>query len=160
MIYCECKPDEVLIEVLINKKPKHGDNKSEICKRLENEKNIIALLDKDPNSYQPLYLNRLQRIFNSEELGLEILYDRERNNKIILLNPRLEDWVLRIAKLKNITLGKLPRKPSKLKKEINQKLEHFRKLLQAIKKKKPKEFIVLARELQMVKSEFLQADQS
>jgi len=150
MIYCECKPDEVLIKVLINKKPKHGDNKSEICKRLENEKDKIALLDKDPTSSQPPYLKNLSKINNYSDLKLEICYDSVRNNKIILLNPRLEDWILRVAK--NVGVNPidfdLPKNPKSLHKEINSKLDNFRRFLKKLLQESPKELQILRKELE------------
>jgi len=153
MIYCECKPDEALLKELVPLKRKdylHCSNKTEACKKLEKEKEIIAVLDKDPFSPQPRYLRRLQKSSAYHFSGLEILYDPERKNKVILLNPRLEDWILKIAKRKRINPKdfNLPSNPRKLHRVVNQRLEKFREFLRAIIKESPEELNVLKTELQ------------
>jgi len=153
MIYYECNNDEVFLKELISPTKKecyHCHGKFRACNLLKKSKNTIALLDKDPGDPQHRYLKGLQKIYNYEELKLEILYDRKRDNKIILLIPKLEDWILRVARKVNVNpknFNKLPSDPDELKEIINLKLNDFKNFLQAIKEKNPEEFEVLKREL-------------
>ncbi|MCD6301552.1 MAG: hypothetical protein J7L82_05725 [Staphylothermus sp.] len=62
---------------------------------------------------------------------ITILYDPRRNNYIIMLYPRLEEWIIKIAKQSGIKLSKynLPSDGNKLHREINARLHNFEKFL-------------------------------
>ncbi len=131
MIYVECKPDKALVMSLgIPKKYiRHVGGKSNICKRLERGYGLKGLMDEDPLSTQPPYIKSLEVI--NELSNFKILHDPHRNNYVIMLSPRLEEWILKIAKEVNINVSNygLPTNADDLHKVINVKLENFRKLL-------------------------------
>jgi len=138
MIFVECKPDEILVKKLISSKKKqiiHAGNVSEVCKRLQKTKNSIGLIDEDPGKIWPPYKEQLLRNAKIEEkCGIKVVYDKERNNYLILLCPRLEEWICKVVKDAKISLNKfgLPDDPEKLHETINANLDKFEKLLNDI----------------------------
>jgi hypothetical protein len=139
MIYTECKPDSALVKTLgISKKQIiHVGNKPEVCKRLEKDKNCIGLVDEDPSSFQPPYLKKLQEKENLSDCGLKILNDNAKNNDLIILCPRLEEWVLEAIKQAEVDIKKynLPADSKKLHDKINLVLDKFEMLIKDLKEK-------------------------
>ena len=137
MIYVECKPDEVLIKNLVKmkisrKRVIHAGNKPEVCKSLKRNKNCIGIIDEDPWSFQPSYLSELKVKFdNLNKYGIKVLYDDPRNNYLILLCPRLEEWILNCVKEIKINIKSfgLPDTGERLHECINLNLENFKKLI-------------------------------
>jgi len=102
MIYIECNADYALVRSLIRVARKdvihEFKGKFEVCKRLENQRNCKGLIDEDPTSIQPPYLKHLQRQDEFSEHDLILLHDRNSSNYLIVLCPRLEEWVLKSAR--------------------------------------------------------------
>lgn len=98
MIYLECYSDEALVKALgIHKKEiYHSYSKGNVCKKLEKNSESKGLVDEDPFSTQPSYIGKLKT--NSHEYDIKLLYDEIANNHLIVLCPRLEDWILKAAK--------------------------------------------------------------
>ena len=102
MFYVECKPDGILVG-LIAALPKRQviheiKGKYEIAKRLSEAQGAKGLLDQDPNSIQPAYLSRLNLEQDLPQSGLKVLHDSTRDNYVILLCPRLEEWIALAAR--------------------------------------------------------------
>ena len=106
-IYVECYPDKVLVDVIAErlrfskKNIDHRSGKARICKILEKYDNCIALLDEDPYSAQPPYLKRILAKSDSkvlDEYGIKVVIDANKNNRIVLLCPRLEEWIIKSTK--------------------------------------------------------------
>jgi len=106
-IYVECYPDKVLVDVIAErlrfskKNIDHRSGKARICKILEKYDNCIALLDEDPYSSQPPYLKRILAKSDSKVLdkyGIKVVIDANKNNRIVLLCPRLEEWIIKSTK--------------------------------------------------------------
>jgi hypothetical protein len=139
MIYTECKPDSALVKTLgISKKQIiHVGNKPDVCKRLEKHKNCNGLVDEDPFSVQPLYLKKLQEKENLSDCGLKILNDNSKNNDLIILCPRLEEWVLKAAKEADLDISRynLPDDGEQLHKVINLDIRKFETLIKDLKGK-------------------------
>jgi len=136
-VYVECKPDELLVKRLgVPRKIIHAGNKTEVCKHLKNIENSLGVVDEDPYSEQPEYLRDL--IANGTTIldrnDIKVLDDKERNNRLIILCPRLEDWVIRTAKDAGIELEKfgLPDDPNRLHRIINSNLDKFEIFLEAL----------------------------
>ena len=95
MIYVECKPDEVLVRTLTQLPRReiiHEWGKFEVIKKVIRQTNCTCMIDEDPNSVQPKYLEHL----TPEELpdfGLRLLRDAQRNNRIVVLRPRLLELI-------------------------------------------------------------------
>ena len=138
MIYVECKPDQKLVqlasgfqqrEIIHELKGKYG-----IAARLGDQRNASGMLDEDPGKHQPSYLTKLHVSDEIIDAGLKLLKDTARGNQVILLMPRLEEWVLRAAHdvdLDVIRLG-LPRNPNRLHEEINLDIRKFERLLREL----------------------------
>lgn len=140
MILVECNPDEVLVRLLIGSRNiEHCGSKSGICKRLSRKyRDSIGLVDHDPGSAQPRYIRELLAQGKSKRIDdITIIYDPRRNNYIIMLYPRLEEWIIKVSKQSGIKLSKynLPSDGNKLHREINARLYNFEKFLEELIKK-------------------------
>lgn len=138
MIFVECKPDRVLVETVTNisrKEIRHAGNKPRVCKELMKRRGCKGLVDEDPWSVQPPYLKKLELIKDSSSFGIKLLHDASRNNYVIVLCPRLEEWILNAAKEMQIDLKKynLPEDGERFHREININLEKFKKLITELK---------------------------
>lgn len=135
MIYVECKPDRALVSSLGVPKRNiiHEGGKSKVCRRLEKSRNSKGLVDEDPLSEQPPYIERLNLIQDRHEI--KTLHDNRRGNYLVVLCPRLEEWILKAAKEAEIDLGKynLPDDAEKLHKIINININKFEKLIAELK---------------------------
>ncbi|MFQ5875762.1 MAG: hypothetical protein ACE5JL_18445 [Dehalococcoidia bacterium] len=139
MIYVECKPDFTLLKSITNIS-KRGivhefKGKYEICKQLEKRTHCKGLIDEDPLSFQPAYVKRLRLDNDLPEHDLKVLYDSSKHNYLIVLCPRLEEWVLKVAWEAGIDVRKydLPDHAVRLHREINIRLDKFERLLQDLK---------------------------
>ncbi len=138
-IYVECKADKALIHHLsVSSKIIHSGNRGEICKVLEKTENSIGIMDEDPNSPQPHYFKKLKHIQSKE--GLKLYKDKERDNKVILICPRLEEWVLEIVKEEKININDfdLPTDPNQFHKRVNVNISKFQQLVNTLKKENRK----------------------
>jgi hypothetical protein len=143
MIYIECDPDFALVKCIANV-PRRGidhelKGKGEICNKLASQSNCKALIDEDPSARQPRYISRLRASGREREITeheLKLLRDSS-NNCLIMLCPRLEDWMLRTAREVGIDVRDygLPHDAKRLHSEININLDKFEKLLEALKSK-------------------------
>jgi len=138
MIYIECYPDLALVRSLIRITRRDFDHefkgKGAICNRLMKQGSSIGLLDEDPLSPQPNYLKLAEVKDDLSGHGIKVLQDVN-HNSIIVLCPRLEEWILEAAKETGIDLEryKLPANADELHREINFSLDKFEKLLDDLK---------------------------
>jgi len=134
MICVECKPDVALVNALGVRRREiiHAGNKSRVCKKLEKGKRLKGLVDQDPLSVQPPYIGRLKVIYDQQ--GIEMRKDTQRGNYLIILKPRLEEWILKAAKEARVDIAKygLPDNGEKLHRVINTNLAGFRRLLEEL----------------------------
>lgn len=139
MIYLECYTDEALVKALgIHKKEiYHSFGKSNVCKRLEKSRNSKGLVDEDPGRTQPPYIGKM--IIKSNEDDIKLLYDNDTNNNLIVLNPKLEEWILKSAKEVGVNMEdySLPEDADELHKVIATKNppKEFVHLIEDIKKR-------------------------
>ena len=139
MIYIECKPDYVLVNSVMKTSRKEVvhefKGKFEVCKRLENAKDSKGLIDEDPSSVQPAYVQRARLETDLPEQGIKVLYDNSNNNRLIILSPRLEEWVLKAAQIAKVDVRKydLSNDARKLHEVININLDKFEKLLEDLR---------------------------
>jgi hypothetical protein len=136
MIYVECKLDFALIRSItkISKREiVHAGGKPEVCKQLERRKNCKGLVDEDPWSIQPPYMKKM-RARDLSKHEMKILHDNK-GNCLVVLRPRLEEWILRAAKEANVELRKynLSSDAGKLHEEININIDRFKKLIEDLK---------------------------
>ena len=137
-IYVECKPDFTLVRT-ITKIPKkhiiHAGGKSEICRKLEKQQNCTGLIDEDPLSIRPPYIEKMEIVDNLLQHELKVLYDTSRGNYLVVLRPRLEEWILKAAQEASTDVRKygLPDDAGKLHQEINANLDKFERLIENLK---------------------------
>lgn len=144
-MYVECYPDEVLVKTLTgisSKNIKHSGNKSGVFTKLEKTTGKIGLVDQDPGAAMPrkaaniVWLARPHNIITGDF----------RSNTVIVLCPRLEDWIIRICSLYKINpleFG-LPASGRELHKVINGNVDKFGNLLGALLSGKSTELLHLA----------------
>lgn len=131
MIYLECNPDELLCKKLgIPKKfTKHHNDKGRIVRYLIRQNHHLGLVDEDPGAGKPSAMDK----FKEEEaikFGIRQYIDLNKN-KLIVVCPRLEGWLIDVCKKNKVDIAKfnLPVNEEKLHNEINSKLKELDKLL-------------------------------
>lgn len=135
MYLVECKPDAILVQSLTlatRKNIEHAGNKSQLLKKLtEHYGNSKGVIDEDPGSIQPPHLQKFKEKQDLTGYNLKILHQKSKNNTLIILRPRLEDWILQAAKEANIDPKKynLPNDPTRLHEQINIQIDKFQKLV-------------------------------
>ena len=137
MIYVECKADVALVE-LITEVPEdiiHAGCKSEVCKQLKRERDCMGMVDEDPWGSQPLYMNIMEQEDNLPQYEIKTLHDDDNNNNLIVLCPKLEDWVLKNAVEADIDVTEygLPNHAIGLHRIINRRLDEFKRLVANLK---------------------------
>lgn len=140
-IYVECKPDFTLVTSITRISKKHiihAGGKPEMCRRLEKQQHCTGLIDEDPLSIQPSYIEKTEIANDFPECGIKVLHDKSKDNYLFVLCPRLEDWILKTAQEVNIDAKKygLPDDPIDLHEKINANLDKFEKLIKSLKESK------------------------
>ncbi|HYR58822.1 MAG TPA: hypothetical protein VEO95_09345 [Chthoniobacteraceae bacterium] len=130
----ECKPDETLARELghVRRDCEHLNDKGRVCNRLKRSNGLVAMIDDDPDAAQPPYLQELKK--DSDEHGIRILVDPARGHRVIILQPRLEEWIIDTATAAKVGLEDfgLSNKGNELHREINFRLPAFVRLIQAL----------------------------
>lgn len=134
--YVECNPDQELLEYLKVPVDKitHCKGSGNIFNKLKKNLNRNALIDEDPHAAIHPYYSELQLTHN--EKGLKVYIDKTRNNKILVLEPRFEEWLIQTAKEKKLKLAdyNLSENPHFLHSTINSRLKNLNRLLHEIDK--------------------------
>jgi len=135
MIYVECKADKIVIENLgvLKEEICHCGGKGRVMLKLTKGEKNCGLIDEDPGCPQPKILKNFNK--KSEKYDLKILYD-EKGNKLIVVSPTIEGWILKVAKKNEIDVKKyeLPEDFNELHRIINIYLDSLRKLLDELRK--------------------------
>ena len=134
LIYVECKPDEALIETLLGSKDIiHSYGKARVIKVLsESNRKVMGLVDEDPGTPLPKDFSKNFLLKeNYDEFDIKIFKHVDRESYLILLRPRLEEWILKACKEVEISPTKfgLPQDPDKLHRLININISSFTNLL-------------------------------
>ncbi|MEI7483071.1 MAG: hypothetical protein WCK13_00015 [Ignavibacteriota bacterium] len=142
-VYYECDNDGALLDFFsIPKKDKeHSFSKGNVCNSLSKNTGVIGLVDEDSGTQQPSYIAGLGNPFAANH-GIKVFNDIPNNNKIVMLCPRLEEWLYSVAKANNINpvdFG-LPHTPNGLHSEefrkVKTKLNDFLEALNSSKELK------------------------
>ncbi len=135
MIFVECNADKTLLTALGIRSQEicHVFSKGNVCNRLRKNKNCIGLVDEDPGSGQPQYMETLTLV--SHENAVRVLHDKNNQNNVVVLCPRLEDWIVDAAKQAELNLANyhLPANGNALHKVVNTRLDEFEKLIKDMK---------------------------
>lgn len=139
MIFVECKPDYTLVKYITNIRRRdiihEFQGKGGVCNQLRKRRNCKGLVDDDPFSVQPRYVQNARLEDDLSEHDIKVLHDDINDNYLVVLCPRLEDWVLKAAREAGIDVRKynLPNDAVKLHREININLDKFEALVDDIK---------------------------
>ena len=137
MLFVECKPDETLVRRLTRRSGKDivhaAKGRDEVMTMLAGKSNCIAMVDEDPFNSPPPYFRRIQATTDYGEAGLRLMEHRRQRNRVILLRPRLEEWVIAAAEDVGIELAarryNLPQNPISLHRAINHDLRKLERLI-------------------------------
>ena len=138
-VHVECSPDELLVSKLgfQRKMITHHQGRSRIFSELGKVTHQLALVDEDLGSGRSNHEKTLK--FLEEYEGIKYFTDQS-ENKICMLQGKLEDWIISVCKkhhTKPSDFG-LPEKADDLHDVINDRLTNFGKLIdELIKKKNP-----------------------
>jgi hypothetical protein len=136
MLHLECKPDEVLARKLgrTRKQCLHHNDKGRVCNALKRAASCTGMIDEDPDSAQPLYLATLTE--QSSEHDVRVLRDEKRNHRVVIIRPRLEEWLIKTAQTSGIEMDNfgLSDHGNELHREINARLPKVEELIAALLK--------------------------
>lgn len=140
MIYVECKPDRLVVRILAGipkKRVRHAGNKSQVLKMLERTRMALGIVDEDPHSHQPPQILQSKDISTEEVKKASLRTLLYQDNVILVIRPRLEEWILALAKELGVDPAKhrLPEDPDELHEVINYNLDKFERLLLDIKRR-------------------------
>ena len=133
-LFLECRPDETLARALgvPRRAIVHSHSKGAVSKNLGKKTSARGLVDEDPGSSEPTTLRRFTEVSAAHDLKLK--EDRARNNTLVVVYPRLEDWIIKTAKAANVKLERfnLSENPLELHADINQRLTNLARLLETL----------------------------
>ncbi len=139
MIFFESDADEVLLHFLLDEYTSKGDfdhkrGKGNVLKWIFEKENVVGLVDRDKDSFQyRMYYEKFKEIDFSEHYKYT-LYELPNGNKIVELDPKLEDWIMRVSNIANIRIESLglSREVSRFKEQVNLNPMKLEKLLAEI----------------------------
>jgi hypothetical protein len=134
-LFVECKPDETLAFALgvARRDIEHALGRGRVCAQVSLRNSVLGMVDEDPGAALPQYFKILKE--QSREHGIPVLIDEERNNRIIMLCPRLEEWLVQTTKsagTKMTDFGFESDNGVQLHAEINQRLGSLQQLVKAL----------------------------
>jgi hypothetical protein len=128
---------------LSSKKVEHAGNKSGVIKKLvigsgvPNFENSIGMVDEDPLSNRNPYLDKFAEPKRLNKVKINVLYYRWLNNNLIVLCPRLEEWIIEAAREAQICPGDydLPDSGVALHQVINLKTDRFEDMVRSLRRR-------------------------
>jgi hypothetical protein len=139
MFVVECTPEVTLVTSLTSvsrRKVDHVGGRSRVVRKLvRNYKNSTGIVDEDPNRVHSHYMQRFGEIEFLRRERFRILHHNRRNNRLIVICPRLEDWIIEASREANIDLNRfnLPNDPLEMHEIINIRIERFQRLVEELK---------------------------
>jgi hypothetical protein len=144
-LYLECIPDEALAMCLgvPRKRITHQNDKGRVCNRLEKSRDALGMIDEDPQSAQPAYLKKLERKESNHRLT--VWEETGKNNRVIIICPRLEEWLLQTAREAAVDTRHfgLPDNAKDLHKVIHFKLDQLKQLLYHLEERQNRPILYL-----------------
>ena len=149
MIIVECNSDITLVQCLTSLPREYiihqMRGKSGVCNQLAENTNSKGLIDEDPLSVQHPYEKDGVSRRNYAQYDIKRLHYPSQGNELIILCPKLEDWILKTAQIAGIDVNRhgLPDEPNKLHRTIDQRLTEFRILINMLKRQKSDRIMTL-----------------
>lgn len=130
-VFLECKPDEVLARVA-GVPPRaivHSPGKGNVSGSLGKNSGVAGLVDEDFGGPEPSTLRKFLEESTLHDVRLKT--DKIRRNRLVVLCPKLEDWVIKTAKAANLKMAdfNLSENPRELHADINDRLPNLERLL-------------------------------
>jgi hypothetical protein len=130
-LFLECKPDEALaLAVGVPRRAIfHSYGKGRVSKYLGKHRSVKGLVDEDFGSAEPKTLSQFVEISAAHDVRLK--HDKARNNRLVIVCPELEHWVIKTAKATHIKMENysLSENPQELHEIVNQRLPNLTRLL-------------------------------
>ena len=132
-LFLECKPDEVLAQVagVPSRVIVHSPGRGNVSKLLSKNSGAMGLVDEDPMSAEARTLSKFAEV--SAAYGVRLKCNKARNNRLVVLCPKLEDWVIETAKAAKMKMDdrrfNLSENPRDLHADINFRLPNLERLL-------------------------------
>lgn len=140
MIHLECYNDQILVQAFgfVRTSITHSGDKGKVCNDLNDSTDSIGLIDEDPESAQPKYTN-ICKVIKSEH-DIVVRFHKKKQNILIILRPRLEEWVLQTAieAQADITQYGLPNNPKELHSISKQQRNRLLQFIKAAKRNSPR----------------------
>lgn len=136
LLYLECYPDEALVKVLgrTRRQFEHAGDIGGVCKLLGKHTERLGLVDEDPGKAHPTYLKNLKSA--GEQHRVKLLTDPQRDNRVPIVCPRLEEWVVGMVHQHGLQLKRdfgIPASTGpELHKVINQHLPKFERVIERL----------------------------
>lgn len=130
-VFVECNPDETLVVALnvLRRDVVHSGDKGRVARKLRENTGTVGLVDEDPGRADPPTLTRFVEVSTSHDVRLKI--DRTQNNRLIVICPRLEPWLIKTAKEAGVKMEEfnLSENVQELDAMINYRLPNVERLL-------------------------------
>jgi hypothetical protein len=140
MIHLECYNDQILVQAFgfVKKSITHSGDKGKVCNDLNDSIDSIGLIDEDPESAQPKYIDTCEVI--KSEHDVVVRFHKKKRNILIILCPRLEEWVLQTAReaQTDITQYDLPDNPKELHSISKQQRNRLLEFIKVTKRNSPR----------------------
>lgn len=141
MIYVECDPDVVLTETIyaeeedifsVPEQVIHAGSRSQVITSVEKNSSAKGLIDEDPLCQNPTYIRNMNLNDDYQNCNIKVLKDDDKNNTIVILSPRHEEWILRACELESVDVTNygLPNSANRLHDTINVNIEKYKQLLE------------------------------
>jgi len=104
---------------------------------LERNPSAIGIVDDDPGSAKPTYFSKFA-LETEERFGIESYRITKLGTRLIVIKPRLEEWILKQATALKVDLKQhsLPNNGNELHKIINTRIPRFENMLKEMLDKK------------------------
>jgi hypothetical protein len=134
-LFVECKPDETLAFALgVSRRDlEHAGNRAGVCAQVSRRNGTTGMVDEDPGAATPHYMKTLAG--EPMEHEIRVLCDSQRKNRLVVICPRLEEWLVQSAKssgLKMTDFGFENDNGLHLHREINNRLTNLERLVNAL----------------------------
>lgn len=133
-LFLECKPDETLAITLgvPRRSIVHSHGKGRVSNHLKKNAGATGFVDEDLGSTEPTTLGKF--IEQSASHDVKLKTDPAQNNKLVVVCPKLEDWLIKTTKQAGLRMADfgLSDNPSDLHADINQRLPNLQRLLAAL----------------------------
>lgn len=130
-LFLECKPDETLAVALgvVRQSIVHSHGKGRVSKNLKKNSDVTGMVDEDFGSAEPATLSKFVEIAASHDLKLKV--DKTQNNRLVVICPRLEPWLIKTAKAAGVQMEEfsLSENVQILDSMINHRLPNVERLL-------------------------------